>query len=288
MGNKTFKDLTQIECAEAYKRMESNSDRRWKSAELLASNEDFGGAIRDHITSVEELIKAIIIYLDAQGFEFRKVDGMDIMLTRSHSLRHFMAFIMFILNVFAEDIKGFFIKSKEDPTLFKIIGKGSKGNKMKMQKFMRVYIFKKVLKIKAEYKWFEKVELLRQAGTHVDYKETLISPEDISLRDYKQVFMRLENVRKMGKEVLLTFDTKNTYLEKEVEKLKQDLHNKGWYRNMGEALKNVKNKKPFELFSNEVKELDIGTNEELKEHLRDKSLFKGIKHRGFTKKKKKE
>jgi|GEM_PF-1413412 len=287
MSNKTFKDLTQNECIEAYKRMVNNSDIRWRSAVLLAANNDFGGAIRDHITSIEELVKAMIIYMDSNGFEFRKVDGMDKILTKSHSLRHFMAYLMFVLNVFIEDIKAFYEKVKMDPTMIKKLNGKTKRGRMQMRKFMGPYLFKMVLKLKAEFKWFEKVELLRQTGTHVDYSDKLITPEDISVKDYKQVLIRLENVRFVGKEFLKTFGYENTYMEKEIEKLKSDFKTKGWYYNMGQALTNPKNRNPFEAITKELISLDIGTDEQLKEQLRDESIFEGIKQRTSKKKKRK-
>lgn len=275
MENKKFGDLTQLECLSSYKKMESNSDRRWKSAELLAADKDYGGAIRDHITSIEELIKAMIIYLDANGFEFRKVDGMNRILTKSHSLRHFMAYFMFVLNVFTEDIKRFYQQISKDPSLIKKWGGKRKIMKGGMNKFFRFYFFKKVLKLQVELKWFAKVESLRQTGTHVDYDNELITPEDISQNDYEQVLLRLSNVRFIGKEFIKTFDAHNSVVAEEIEKLKKDLHEKGWYLKISEAIKGVKNQNPFELFTKEFEFLEVQNTAEFKQKLRTNTLLEG-------------
>jgi AbiV family abortive infection protein len=121
--NKPIAFYSEDECYTLYKKVIENSNKKWESAELLAKHSDYGGAISTHITSMEEMIKALILLFDAKGFDLRKVEGMDIILRHSHKLRHFIGFTMFALNLFIEEMMSFIIKVKENPGLVKDLQK---------------------------------------------------------------------------------------------------------------------------------------------------------------------
>src|ERR1700741_48983 len=113
--SKPLNKLTEQECYITSQKMINNSIQRWKSAKLLAKNEDYGGAISSHITSIEELIKGFIMFVDSKGFELRTIEGMDAIVRRSHSIRHFIGFIMFVLNIFIDDFKRYMPKVIKEP-----------------------------------------------------------------------------------------------------------------------------------------------------------------------------
>jgi len=192
---KSLKDLSDEDCGLISSEMIKNSDRRWDSAKILADNEDYGGAIRDHITSMEEMIKGLLMFLDSKGFEFRKIEEMEGIIRKNHTIRHFIGFIMFVINIFASEFENLILKCKEEPSsMLKIFNE----QKEKKDLIIKMYFFRKILLIKEEFLWFSKVEIYRQEGIHVDYNPSIGSPLDINIDDYKEVYKRLENVRNVG------------------------------------------------------------------------------------------
>ena len=244
--DKKLKDLTITECFNRYEEMMKNSDLRWRSAKLLAQNEDYGGAIRDHITSMEEMIKGLIMFMDSQGFQFRTVDGMDTIIRKSHSIRHFIGFTMFIMNIFMDDLKGMIIKIRKAPsTVLKY-----KGNIKGIEPILKKYALRKFVIIQKEFHWFAKVESLRQEGSHVDYDPQIKSPLNITLEEYKEVYKRLKNVRIVTKDIIKTFDSDDNGGEmiKGIQEFQQEFITEGWYLKMQEPLKLLKKKKnPFDI-----------------------------------------
>jgi AbiV family abortive infection protein len=241
-----LKDLSDEGCFSLYDEMMKNSDRRWKSARLLAENEDYGGAIRDHITSMEEMIKAFIMFLDSRGFQFRTVEGMDSIIRRNHTIRHFIGFTMFVMNIFIDDLKGMVLKIRKDPSVILKY----KENKTGIDSLIKMYALRKMVVVKEEFYWFSKVEKYRQEGTHVDYDPTIKTPLSITHEDYQEVYKRLENVRVVGKGIIESFDTSDEELLKHIEELKQEFITEDWYTMIKETLISTKNgrKNPFDLF----------------------------------------
>lgn len=259
---KLLKDLSVEECYEMYNKVILNSNRLWKSAGVLANDGDYGGAINKLITSIEELVKAIIMLADAKGFEFRKSDGMQSIIQRSHSIRHLIGYAMFIFNIFIDDLKKVFIKIKQSP---EAIIELSENEKL-LKKKGKLYILRKTIIIKRELAWFSKVEKIRQQATYVDLEDEIITPLNLTVKDYNEVYKRLSNVRMVGKEFIESFNSDDKFLIKQITKLQKQFKDEGWYDNIVKAIKSTKNgkKNPFELFGENFKKFDLeGLKEEI-------------------------
>src|SRR4051812_38270732 len=101
MSSKTFLTIPKKECLEVYKTILKNSDNKWESGKKLADIGDFGGATSFALISVEELIKALIVFLDGKGFEFRSLKGIDTFF-KNHKIRYIIAYAMFAMNLFTD------------------------------------------------------------------------------------------------------------------------------------------------------------------------------------------
>lgn len=252
---KKIKDISDNECYNLYDAIIKNSNKRWESAQLLADNKDYGGAIRDLITSIEEMVKAIIMLADSKGFEFRKIDGIESIIRRNHTIRHLIGFFMLGLNLFADDLKKLVIKFRSNPNHYVEMIKGENF----MGDFVKKYLFEKILILQKEFYWFSRVEIIRQQGTHVDLEDDIISPLDISLEEYEEVFIRMKNVRYVGNEMIDTLINPGEIMIEELEKLKIQFIDEDWYSKIGKALHKTKQgkKNPFGLIEKGIKDLDF-------------------------------
>lgn len=251
---KQLNELSVEECYLFYKKTILNSNRIWKSAGVLANDEDYGGAVNKLITSVEELVKAIIMLADAKGFEFRKAEGMQSIILKSHSLRHFVGFGMLLLNLFISDFKKFFKKIKENQA--DIIEMYE--NKVSAENIAKKYMLKIIPILKDEFEWFSKVEKVRQQGTHVDLEEEIITPLSLTSKDYDEVFKRMNNVRYIGQEMIETLNSDTEELKQQLSKIKKKFIISDLYSNISKAIASTKNgrKNPFDLFGENFKDFD--------------------------------
>lgn len=252
---KILSELTISECQKLYKEIIKNSDRRWKSAKVLSDDKDYGGAIRDLITSIEEMIKAIIMLADANGFEFRKIKDMDSIIRRNHTIRHLIGYGMLVLNIFVDDLKNIVVKFRQNPSYYIEL----KENKFNIESFVKKYILQKVLIIQKEFFWFSKVELIRQQGTHVDLEEDIVSPLDLTDTDYQEVYSRMYNVRYIGKEIIKTLNSDDGEVQNGLSKLRKKFIIQGLYEKIESALETTSKgkKNPFGLIERKVRDLDI-------------------------------
>lgn len=243
--SKPLNKLTEQECFNISQDMLSNSIRRWKSAELLAMSEDYGGAISSHITSIEEQIKGFIMFLDSKGFEFRSMEGMDSIIRRSHSIRHFIGFVMFVLNIFLDDFKKFMPQVIKEPSMMKEFV----DDKTKWELKIKWYFLRKILIIEKELHWFSQIEKFRQTGNHVDYDSQAKSPLEINKEDYLEVSVRLTNVKNVLDEFIKIYSIEDEELICQIKQQQLKLKKDNIYKRCEGSLLNVtKGKKsPFDL-----------------------------------------
>lgn len=252
---KSLATLSKVECFSLYEAIIKNSNKRWNSAELLAKNDDFGGAIKDLITSIEEMVKAIFMLADSKGFEFRKIEEMDSIIRKSHTIRHLISYMMLALNIFADDLKRVVIKFHEDPNYYFDLVK----KKDFMESFMKKYFYKKLLILKDEFYWFSKVESIRQKGSHVDLEDVIVTPLDLSINDYLEVYNRMKNVKYIGQEIINTLNSSESRVKRDLSKLKKKIIINGWYEMIGIAINKTKKgkKNPFNIIEKNIIDSDL-------------------------------
>jgi AbiV family abortive infection protein len=253
MDNKTFLNISKDECLVVYKEILENSDKRWNSAKLLSENGDYGLGISTSIISIEELIKSIIVLLDGKGFELRKINGMSSFF-RNHEIRYVVAYSMFVMSLFGEDLIKILKKIKENPEWIVEVTKDMKSEKDFIEKKLGIYILRRMVTIKNELNWFANVDLFRQEGFYCDYDKLLKTPIRISKNDFDEVIFRLSKVRKIGKGFIQTLETNEEYYVNYFSKLIKDFKEKNHAQKIAkglEFLKKVK-KKPFELIKEKL------------------------------------
>lgn len=254
MASKTFLTISKKECSTVYKNILDNSDKKWESGKKLADTGEYGGATSLAIISIEELVKGLIVFIDGQGFDFRRVKGMK-SIFENHQIRYLIAFSMFVMGLAGEElvklVQSFKGRPQELTTLM---------NKIKTDKeFLRTtgtrYVLKKLVVLKNEFDWFSRVDIFRQDGFYCDYDEQLKNPISITEEDYRHVISRLEKVRLVGKALIDSFDTKDEVYLEHIRKMKRDFKAKRFYDKIGESLATVRQSResPFDLIKNSMK-----------------------------------
>lgn len=242
----SLENLTKEQCYQWFTEALKISDIKWDSALYLSEKRDFGSSINIHITSIEELIKAIIMLSDSKGFEFRKVKGMENILQKSHTLRHFIGFTMIVMDIFREEMVSLLEKVKQDPSLIK----NFEVVKDKINSSAKVYINKWFIMIREKFLWFKKLESLRQEGAHVGYNLELKSPLQISKDEYTEICKQLETVRLIGKQIIELIQDEDPEMVRQKEIFKNYFLQENWYYNIEICLKKTKRKNPFEVAKN--------------------------------------
>lgn len=244
MSDKTFMTISKKECLITYKGILKNSDTKWESGLVLAERKDFGVAISLAIISVEELIKSLLVFFDGIGFKFRSIKGINT-LFENHQIRYLIAFAMFVMGSFGEDIMDLVKTLRNDPQKIGLILK----DKTHYMNDLIPYIQKKFQSLKDEFEWFSNIDFIRQNGFYCDFEDQLINPIEISEDDYKQVAIRLNKVRIIGKSTIEAINDPNLNLNGHLNLLKNNLKESNAYAEMSKMLASIKKKgeNPFDI-----------------------------------------
>lgn len=249
MSSKTFLTISKKECLIVYKDILANSNKKWESGKHLSLIGDFSSATSMAIISIEEMVKALVVYLDGNGFEFRKVKGMDKVFNH-HQIRYLIAYIMFVISLFGEDLIRFIETVRENPSEITKISEALKQNKDEFfEKNLKVYFLRKLVLLEREFSWFSQVDVFRQDGFYSNYEEHLTNPITISKYDYKQVFQRLEKVRKVGAEIITAFEIKDESVIENLKKVKIEFKQMKFYSHIEKSLAIIRQSRenPFDI-----------------------------------------
>ena len=88
--SQNFLNISPEKCLNSYTELLENSDRHFYIATLIADKDEFGMAISHLILGSEELVKAIIIYLDGFGLNIRTIKGVNVLFNH-HKPRHYIS-----------------------------------------------------------------------------------------------------------------------------------------------------------------------------------------------------
>lgn len=235
-----------------YVEMLKNSDSNWQSANQLAANGDYGRAISLSIISVEELVKALVVYFDSKGFHLRKVKGIKV-LFKTHQIRYFIAYGMFVMSVFSDELRKFVLQFHNDPNVMDSWAALMKDEKL-LDKKMKYYVFRKIILLRRELDWFSQVDLFRQEGFYCDYVDRLKNPINISPEDFSYARQRLAKVRKFGKELIDAYNEDTETTREYIIKMRNDFKDKNHYGKIEAALKFLKDARmlPFEFIKSKI------------------------------------
>ena len=246
-GDKNFMTLTQTECLLASKHLLDNADSLYNDAQLLAKNKSYGRATSMLIHSTEETMKAVILILDGNGFQFRKrADGINHLFS-NHSLRYGLAMVISLLDVLSKDLNGYINKIKLEPNKFI-----SQSEDMSVLEGKLLNYFKKKIKIIIhEVNWFSKAEFLRQEGFYVDYVDKIKTPLEIKEDEYNDVLVRIDGMKSVVMFIIDCFKNNDEEFKKDMDKLKQNFLMEDWYQNLGKLIKMFRDRRinPLEKLS---------------------------------------
>ena len=268
MASKTFLTVKRGENFATHVSIIQNSDIKWQSSVATANEKDFGSATALAIISVEEIIKALVVSLDGRGFRFREVPGIDT-LFRNHSIRYFLAYVMFIVWIFGEDFKVLFSKFVNKPEVFIDFSSRLFNNDPEIQKQIEAYSLQKLEQIKSEYAWFSKLDVFRQDGFYCDYDEYFKSPIQITAEEYQKLSERMHAVRSVVKELIVSVWSEEDVYFNHIEKMKKFMLERNIYTHIENGLKDVRvtrSKNPFEVVATKFQKMDnnLDSKEKLK------------------------
>jgi AbiV family abortive infection protein len=159
-------NLSKKECLLVSQDCIANSNSKHSDAITLASSGSYGNATSQLMLSLEEMMKAIVLNLDGNGFEFRnRVKGIG-NLFENHRLRYFLAFTLSVMNVFGQDLKKLLIKTINSPEEFLNLKMEDPG----LQHRLTLWVIVKMEFIQKEIVWFSNADLYRQDGFYVEAK----------------------------------------------------------------------------------------------------------------------
>jgi AbiV family abortive infection protein len=256
MDNKTFLNISAAECLIVYKDIIKNSDKRWESGLLLAKNGDYALGISTSIISIEELIKAIIIFLDGKGFDLRKSKGIDSFF-RNHEIRYLLAYFIFIITLAGDELKKWIEKINNNQEQANFFLKNIRVEKKDWFEKYRYYFLRKLIILKSELNWFSQIDLFRQRGFYCDYSTELKNPVHISEREFKEVIFRLEKIRNAGIFFLEELSKNEFESQEQIKQLKKDFQENNFYELISKGLESIKKSKrrPFEYLKESVNNL---------------------------------
>ena len=164
-----FFDISIEECGKVYSEVQKNAENHFKSADILAEANDYSNAVAHLILGSEELIKALVLFLESKNFDFREIEVFK-KLFSNHKARHavikeFYSVIIFLKKLLSPD------KFKSNhwlATAANFIINGAEG----------------ALAAINNHDWWDNAETLKQNCFYVDYSDGLKLPEAIAKEDY--------------------------------------------------------------------------------------------------------
>lgn len=254
MASKSFLTISSKECLTVYKQILINVDAKWNTANKIAELGDYGSAVSHIIISIEELMKALLIYFDGKGFYFRRVKGMDTFF-KNHQIRYVIAYAIFVMAIFGDELKKFILKMRENPEYMLRLSIEIKEEDY-FERKLKLPLLKKLSLLRKEFDWFSDVDISRQSGFYIDYKEELKKPSDITSEDFLKFKKNMAKVRNVAKGLIDVFEQNSSETALQLASLKKDFSQKDYYSKIENALSKLKASKesPFKLIKMQLEE----------------------------------
>jgi AbiV family abortive infection protein len=231
-GNKNYMTLNATECLVAFKYLQDNADSLFNDAKILANSVSYGHATSLLINSSEEYMKAFIIFLDGNGFQFRnRVPGISNIFV-NHKLRYGLALILTLLAILIDDFKVLLPHIKKTYNLtFDLM-----RDKEQIQNEMFSYMDMRIQTVLQEVQWFSEAEFLRQDGLYVDYVNEIKTPLNITKTNFDETAFRITRIRSFISDYISSFKSEGIIIIQGLENLKTQFIIEGWYENIGKVI----------------------------------------------------
>ncbi|MCU0347070.1 MAG: AbiV family abortive infection protein [Saprospiraceae bacterium] len=207
---KEFMNLSREDCLKYYSQLLKNAETKFNTAHHVATEiGDYGTAISIHLTGLEELMKALIIFLDGKGYDFRSIAGIK-SIFNNHPLRHLLTFFMFVMSVFKESFEDGIahvrkINLERDVAKINAI----KSNRKQLFKENVIpYLMEKLRFIDTEIIWYQNFGKIREFGLYTDFVEgRMMNPVEINDIFYYEVKSRIDRVRAIALGIIRDLET---------------------------------------------------------------------------------
>lgn len=192
---KNFINISRQECLQCYSELLVNSERHFKAAEQLADTEEYGIAISLRVLGSEELVKALIIYLDGSGLRIRQVNGVKKFFT-DHKTRHFISSIFMIMTSIIKPMFEMIERLKEllhvpeaRTNMNEFENALLSSDKEKANQISKDWGETKgkaiADRMSEQLDFWVAADEYKMKGFYVDYRDTLISPGQLTKAEYK-------------------------------------------------------------------------------------------------------
>ncbi len=232
---KNFMTLSKAECLEVSEQLQENAKGKYKDALLLADNGSYGSAIFNMILSMEEQMKAIIIFFDGNGFRFRqKVKGIKKLFT-DHQLRYLLGFFLSVIDLVAPDLERKLDEFRTNPEKFLSVNPKDPA----FQEMMRLWVVDKIKALAAKAEWFSSIKNIREEGIYVDVKGSFSSPMDKSKEEFEQVKKQVDGLRKIIDSLIVGELLPEDPLWGSIQGIKKQFIEEGWYEKLSKEVKKI-------------------------------------------------
>lgn len=171
-----------------------NSDRHITIASFLSDRKEFGPAISHLVLGSEEMVKALIVFLEGLGLNLRAIKGVKRFFT-NHQVRHTLSKFYYLINVIVKrtlDLKDFLhevLKQKERGNELQGLNKAiSESDSERLTRYSKVWAEKSIGLFEDFFQhidFWEQADEYKMRGFYVDYKDDLKTPEQITVADYQ-------------------------------------------------------------------------------------------------------
>lgn len=225
INNSDFLNISIDKCGEVYSEVQKNAESHFRCAKILAEANEHPNAIAHLILGTEEMIKALVLFLEYKEFDLRKVDGYK-SLFFNHRARHSIIKEFYSVTLFLKKIITM-PQPKDKHWLlqtFYYLGQGLDG----------------IVEAKENYEWWDNADALKQNCFYVDYRDIVIAPANFQKSDYDKA---LKFVKSFKEDIQIVIEA---ILDMPIVKLKdlsKNLKDANFDKLLGESIKRSHKKK---------------------------------------------
>lgn len=188
--------LAPVNCKRASLGIVAHAESKWRDAEALAGLGSYSSAIAWKIIALEEMAKAVILAVDAHGFQFRKLEHLKV-LQSSHQQRHILILLVAVFDLLGRNLRNgvAWLKANDEfVRSFMHVQKSDEDRASQdlIRRFSSFYQESLGPALVELSKWAAFLADLRNEQTYSDYQANLRTPLDTSVDDYNLRCVRLD------------------------------------------------------------------------------------------------
>lgn len=183
---KTFQTLRNSECLAHASSIQDWAIQKWCEADLLASKGFYGGALSARVVALEELTKALLLFIDSQGYNFRKLRYLKVLDT-NHNHRHVFILVVALFDEFGKAMQDGRNFLESHPELEQKLKTDKAGFGSVMQQGILGY-FNSTLgpRLVRVADWMSRLSTLRNDATYTGLNGSFRTPLTLTAEEYNE------------------------------------------------------------------------------------------------------